>query len=201
MTDQSVIKIMPRKKQDIEALKDQRRQLILEKALELFAQNGYHKTTMEEIARACGISKGLVYNYFPGKKNLLLTLLELSLSQIETILPQKAPQQITREDIENFITSAFETVNIQSKDSLKLYYMLMAQADIQEIIRPIIHNFLDKIVQLLTPFFKNMGVENTRAYILSFLSALDGIGMYYTFLDIQQVNEMIKITTKKFLAL
>ncbi len=201
MTDQSVKDIMPRKKQDIEALKDQRRQLILEKALELFAKNGYHKTTMEEIARACGISKGLIYTYFSGKKNLLLTLLELSLAQIEAVLPKKNPQALTRADIESFINSSFETVNTQSKDSLKLYYMLMAQADIQEIIRPIIHSFLDKIVQFLTPFFENMGVKNPRAYILSFLSALDGIGMYYTFLDIQEVNEMVKITTKKFLAL
>ncbi len=192
---------MPRKKQDIEALKDQRRQQILEKALELFVQKGYHKTTMEEIARACGISKGLIYNYFSSKKQLLTDLLLSSLAQMETAIPQKNPENFTQDDIINLINSAFDLISKQKKDRLKLYYLLMAQADTQDIVQPIIMDFLNKIIDLLTPFFKQKGILNTRSYILSFLSALDGIGMYYTFLDIPQINEMIKITTKKFLDL
>lgn len=44
---------------------------VLDAALELFTQQGFAKTTVEQIARRAGLSKGAVYMYFPSKKALL----------------------------------------------------------------------------------------------------------------------------------
>lgn len=41
-------------------------------SLELFAQEGYEPTTLRDIARAAGVSPGLLYRYFPSKQALLL---------------------------------------------------------------------------------------------------------------------------------
>lgn len=49
-----------------------RRMQILDASLILFDQKGYVNTTMSEVAEKAGISKGLIYRYFPSKKDILL---------------------------------------------------------------------------------------------------------------------------------
>ncbi len=52
-------------------LEEQRRKAILGAALGMFFENGYRNTKMEDIAKAAGISKGLIYHYFSSKAELL----------------------------------------------------------------------------------------------------------------------------------
>ncbi len=55
---------------------DDKRQLILNQAAELFAKQGFHKTSIAEIARGCNVtSKAWIYHYFPNKEALLFTLI------------------------------------------------------------------------------------------------------------------------------
>jgi len=48
-------------------------------ALEVFAEYGYHGTTMKQIARVTGLSYGLVYHYFPSKEEIFRHLLDIAL--------------------------------------------------------------------------------------------------------------------------
>lgn len=48
-----------------------RRRQILDAAVELFLQKGFHGTTTRQIARAAGISIGLLYEYFSTKEDIL----------------------------------------------------------------------------------------------------------------------------------
>lgn len=50
------------------------REKILNKALDLFAENGYHGTSMREIARAVGIKGSSIYNHFSGKEDIFSEL-------------------------------------------------------------------------------------------------------------------------------
>src|SRR5206468_814448 len=47
------------------------RQLIFEKALELFRERGFDDATMQEIAARAGVAKGAAYYYFPGKEAII----------------------------------------------------------------------------------------------------------------------------------
>jgi AcrR family transcriptional regulator len=49
---------------------------IFEHAMTLFEQNGFHRTSMNEIAEACGVTKPTLYYYFRNKSHLLETLYE-----------------------------------------------------------------------------------------------------------------------------
>jgi len=60
----------------------QRRADILEAARGLYQSYGYKKTTMEDIARAAGITKPTIYSYFKGKKDILVALVEWEGSRI-----------------------------------------------------------------------------------------------------------------------
>lgn len=56
--------------------KDQRREQILDAAGQLFANKGFDKTSVDEIAREAGLSKGAIYWYFPSKEQILIGLAE-----------------------------------------------------------------------------------------------------------------------------
>ncbi|MBO0683232.1 MAG: helix-turn-helix transcriptional regulator, partial [Candidatus Dormibacteraeota bacterium] len=51
---------------------------MLETAGRLFAEQGFHAASMEEIADAAGISKPMLYTYFGSKEGLYFAFLELA---------------------------------------------------------------------------------------------------------------------------
>lgn len=55
---------------------DAQRQFILESAAEAFAELGFPSASMNDIARRCGVSKGLLYHYYASKERLLFDLTE-----------------------------------------------------------------------------------------------------------------------------
>ncbi|MBN2038483.1 MAG: TetR/AcrR family transcriptional regulator [Spirochaetes bacterium] len=54
------------------------RENILNTSLKLFVTNGYHGTTVRDIAKKTGISVGLIFHYFPAKQDILKELLKQS---------------------------------------------------------------------------------------------------------------------------
>jgi AcrR family transcriptional regulator len=53
-----------------------KKQQIIDKAIEFFSKNGIADTKVEDITKAIGIGKGTLYLYFNGKKDLLLNCIE-----------------------------------------------------------------------------------------------------------------------------
>lgn len=68
---------------------------ILEKSLELFSENGYHGTSMREIAAAVGIKGSSIYNHFDGKEDIF--------SELFSYL---APLKLKDEDLQSKLMSA-----------------------------------------------------------------------------------------------
>ena len=50
------------------------KKLILEQAYRLFGKSGYSKTSVDDIAVKCGLTRGALYHHFNGKKELFATL-------------------------------------------------------------------------------------------------------------------------------
>ena len=53
-----------------------RRSQILDAATKVFAEKGFHSTTIKDIAREAGIADGTIYNYFENKTGLMLGILD-----------------------------------------------------------------------------------------------------------------------------
>lgn len=60
------------------ALREESIQRLSEAAFRLFVSNGYHATTLKEIADAVGMTKGAIFFYFASKERLLLHLLDIA---------------------------------------------------------------------------------------------------------------------------
>ena len=60
----------------LEQRPDTRMHALLEAALEVFAQRGYHTARLDDVAEAAGVTKGAIYHYFDTKEALLLGVVE-----------------------------------------------------------------------------------------------------------------------------
>ena len=63
---------------DVNNSRESKRGLIMDAAIQVFSRKGYHHSKMEEIAVEAGIGKGTIYEYFPGKLQLLQAIMEQS---------------------------------------------------------------------------------------------------------------------------
>lgn len=54
----------------------QRHEELLDAAAQLFQQHGFHATSVADITKACGISKGAFYKHFDSKETMILELLQ-----------------------------------------------------------------------------------------------------------------------------
>jgi TetR/AcrR family fatty acid metabolism transcriptional regulator len=70
-----------------------RRDDILKASLHLFAERGFHGTSMRDIARAADITEGLIYHYFASKRDLFRAIIEeYSFLPLLRTLPDLAQQ-------------------------------------------------------------------------------------------------------------
>jgi AcrR family transcriptional regulator len=64
---------------------DERRRQLLEAGARVFTERSYDDASMAEVARAAGISKGLLYHYFPSKRDLFVATLEAAAAELREI--------------------------------------------------------------------------------------------------------------------
>ncbi|MGO8880911.1 MAG: TetR family transcriptional regulator [Desulfomonilaceae bacterium] len=76
--------------------KDSRRHSIVEAAVQIFSQKGYHRTKIQDITNALGISTGTFYIYFGNKRDLFVEVID---HVFRTILGEAAKAITDEEDI------------------------------------------------------------------------------------------------------
>jgi AcrR family transcriptional regulator len=114
--------------------KDEVRKKIVEAACHLFLSKGYHKTTMDEIAGALGVTKPALYQYFPGKEDLYAAVAEYSRQELKGILERSYQNR----DIRGGSAALFDAVSRYAPQFHGMYSEMMLMAP---------HN--DRIRQLL----------------------------------------------------
>ena len=84
-------------KEKSQKIQEQRREQILDVAIELFDCNGYSETRIIDIANAAGISKGLVYNYFSSKEDILYAFTDSMIACFEELNNFPSPRAAMKE--------------------------------------------------------------------------------------------------------
>ena len=69
------------------------REMLEEAAAELFLEQGYARTTVEEIARRAGVSRNTFFNYFPVKSDLLWVDVDAGLAELPRAL-KRCPEGV-----------------------------------------------------------------------------------------------------------
>lgn len=88
---------------------NERKELILSAALEVFAAKGFSTSTIDDIGRAAGVSKGGIYTHFNSKDEIFLAIaerrLQLRSSLIERLKETDSPRMMIRHYLEWLLDS------------------------------------------------------------------------------------------------
>lgn len=190
---------MPRTKAQFEAIRKESRQKILDAALEVFAKQGYHSSTVEAIAKTAGISKGLMYNYFKSKEDVLQ---ELMIGMMEALMceymPLKPEEKFKEDDIINFINVGIDLV-LEKPHYWKLYFSVALQPDVMSIVFAKMMEMGQPYMIAMIEYFKEKGVENPEVMMRYFSAVMDGI-QFHCMLDPKTfpAEEVKKMLIKQF---
>lgn len=90
-----------------------RKDRIRETAFQMFTGIGYSAVTMDQIARGCGMGKATLYQYFPSKKDLILSCIDYFTEKIgEEVEEIVADQSLSpQQKINRFITPVIQFVS------------------------------------------------------------------------------------------
>ena len=89
-----------------------RRRQLLDVALDAFAAGGFHRTSMDEVAEAAGVTKPVLYQHFRSKRALFLELLDDVGGQLlDAITKATAAASGPREQVEAGFTAYFRFVS------------------------------------------------------------------------------------------
>ncbi|MBK8808967.1 MAG: TetR/AcrR family transcriptional regulator [Bacteroidales bacterium] len=159
-------------------IKEEKRTLILNVALELFSQKGYSATSMSEIAKAAGISKGLPYSYFESKEELLLSLFKIGINQAMEFFDLDKNGILTADEMKHYITEVFKLLQA-NRSFWKLYFNLFTQPNVYDLIKTEMHDFTNDMSAILIEYFRKKGSLTPEIDTVVFNALMDGISFQY----------------------
>ncbi|HUX96092.1 MAG TPA: TetR/AcrR family transcriptional regulator [Bacteroidales bacterium] len=197
----------PRTPQQFEEIREEKKALIMNVALEHFAREGYHNTTISHIARHAGISKGLMYNYFNSKDELLSEIINRSLDEISKYFDPDKDGYLTEEEFDLFIRKLFYILR-EKLHFWRLFYQFLMQKDVRDkflkthlglvkSVEAIYSNnnspFLSSMTRILTEYFQRKRERKPKGYdpvldLNLFIYTVEGFGMVTVYMD--EVDEM-----------
>ena len=113
---------------------EQRREAILDAALEVFARRGFHGSSIDEIAHAAGVSKALIYEHFPSKRDLHVSLLERHTQEIFELLAEAAATSDPGDVRLRAGVDAFLEFVEHRRDAFRMLFRDAVEPDVAEIV-------------------------------------------------------------------
>jgi AcrR family transcriptional regulator len=189
---------MPRTIRQFEEIRENRKALIMETALELFAHEGYYTTSISRIASKAGISKGLMYNYFSGKEELIREIIQNGIQNLLTTFDPDHDGILTESEFEYMINRLFELLE-ENKRYWKLYFSIVMQPQVHKIAYEGIASILPKLLRTQIHYFQRKGAKDPVSEAVLFSAVMDGIALNYI-LDPDQfpVERIKRIIIEKF---
>jgi len=164
---------MPRSQEQYDEIRKQKKQLIMDTALELFAENGFHATTMSKVAKKAGVSKGLAYNYFESKQEILDEIIKTGFDSIYSHFDLNHDGVLTRDEFEHFIRNSFKAVG-ENRKFWKLYSAIVMQSDIAESMMEKYGDRSQTNLLMLNQFIKTMGSKDPEGDLMVISSLVKG---------------------------
>jgi AcrR family transcriptional regulator len=112
-----------------------RRAAILDAALQVFSGRGYHAASIDEIAQQAEISKALIYEHFPSKKDLHASLLQRHVQEIfEALARTAAGPEPGEVRLRNGVDAFLEWVETHPR-AFRLLFRDNFEADVAELLQ------------------------------------------------------------------
>jgi len=192
-----------------EAKLREKRNHIIRTAFEIFSQKGYDATTMDDIVKLSGVSKGGIYHYFPSKEDVFFDIAEIQMSKRQTLVYELAQGN----DFKTFLKTYIKTVlnNLSDDEEIKMakfsfeFWSIVTRAPkLQQYAQKRFASFYKDMEDL---FSKGVASGELRTdmpiqsvgYVL--IATLDGIIHTHAVMGIHVTDEIIEAYTTAMLAM
>jgi AcrR family transcriptional regulator len=170
---------------------------ILDASLELFAEHGYESTSISQIAKKAGISKGLIYNYFDSKLDLLKGMID-RLNEGETELIGKVIDEDPRKMLRNIFMAFFSEMRDRS-EVWKMIATITLQIDKFDFVHEMTVRKLRGFFNLFTDLLTQIGYPNPEQEAKLIGALFDGIGFHYLIaMEEYPLDEVEEFLIKKY---
>lgn len=150
---------------------EERRRQLVERATVLFGEHGYEELSMARIAREAGISKPLLYHYFPRKRALFEAALQIAAEQLRAATepdPARPPAEQLAASLGAFL---------QWVDEHRLAYAKLLRSLAVAEVRELVDEVRDATVQRILDGLGPQGggdLPAARAAVQGWLWSIDG---------------------------
>jgi len=169
---------MPRTAKQFEEIRADRKKAILNAALHVFSEEGYHSASISKVSKAAGVSKGLMYNYFESKVELLQILIGSLFDDEINGMRKILEQPVTEQSMIEFIQMGTKILKSKPKQ-WKLYFSMSTQPEVLKVLQDKFSSdhilFSTKIIE----FFKTKGDGNPELSLTYFSTAITGKKVSY----------------------
>jgi len=182
---------MPRTPEQYDEIRNEKKRVILDAALKLFADKGYASTSISCIAESANISKGLMYNYFKSKEELLKTIVLNFIAEIGGMIDPDRDNIMSSEEALRFFDKYFELLMTRTEET-KLFVQLTVQPEVVKFIsdHTVLPN-MSKQGEMIFSYFAENQMENMQMMMLNFATIIKGITMLYVFSPEKYPDEMM----------
>ncbi|MFB6365303.1 TetR/AcrR family transcriptional regulator [Paenibacillus elgii] len=173
---------MPRTPEENERIRRAARDKILQAATELFIEKGFHSASIDDVAKRANISKGLLYNYFKGKEELLAAMVDLRIEELLEVMQAAAAKETPAEQLRLIVEGALDNVR-ERPEVFRFYLNLFTCPRQDEVVARHGNRLLSAYAEQFEAqceMFEKLGAPDPRKRSLHFSSTLQGIMLMYT---------------------
>lgn len=167
------------------AVREDKKELIIENAVAVFAEKGFYKATTAMVAKAAGVTQPYVFHFFENKEELFKAVLDRAFGRIyDTFSEIQAPA----EQLIETMGHAFEQIIQTHRDEVLM--VMQAHAISEEGIREHVRKLFLTIFESLTLKFQKAGIPNAQETAGHFI----GTGLLITIADVLDLPQLAQGT-------
>ncbi|SMC97315.1 transcriptional regulator, TetR family [Desulfocicer vacuolatum DSM 3385] len=152
---------------------------IVDAAMRVFSEKGFHTTNTKEIAKEAGISIGSFYAYFKDKKSVFLEIYKgfshSPLSDIGKIAADSGGEQTAAEKVTTLLRALFDGHGLSPDFQREVSYMRYSDSDVQALHNTIHKNLHRQVVEALEAQKESLRITDIEAAAFVILCACEEV--------------------------
>lgn len=157
------------------------KEILLQAAIKVFAANGYHGSSIADIAKKAKVSKALFYHYFQSKNDLLVIFAKQRLEEWTPLIENLETIKDSKERVTFLIDFVLNELEARS-DWLRFLYMLYLSTEgiiaIKKAMKKYKNQF-DRLFEAERKLYKDLGYIDPEDEAIYLRSVLQGISLEY----------------------